>query len=69
VKTKERCDEPGCKDAGGWHPFDVKTDWVSPKLYCRKHRVGKASVFLERHQAIRRFGVGWRLRATETRPA
>ena len=67
MKTKERCDEPGCTDAGAWHPFS-DDDWVSPKLYCRKHRVGKATVFLERHQAIRRFGAGWWLRATETRP-
>ena len=69
---KARCEEPGgCTAAGVFHPVtpDSQGGWCSPRLYCRRHRAGKAPVFIEQQQAIRMFGVGWRLKATETRPS
>jgi hypothetical protein len=66
MNLRSPCDEPGCLNTGCSHP--INDDWVSPRLYCIKHRKGKARTFLDEMTAIRRYGKGWRDRATETRP-
>ncbi len=66
MKLRSPCDEPGCREVGSSHP--VNDNWVSPRLYCVKHRKGKGTSFMDEAAAIRRFGVGWRLKATETKP-
>lgn len=71
MKLNSQCSEPGCLNGGHFHPvnqYPLHGAWVSPKLYCMKHRKGKGSSFVDEATAVRRFGKGWRLRATETPP-
>ena len=66
MKLRSPCDEPGCLEVGSSHP--INDAWVSPKLYCMKHRKGKGTSFMDEVAAIRRYGKDWRLKATETPP-
>ena len=70
MKIKLRCEEMGCPDAGVFHPvtLDVLGEWVSPRVYCRKHRKGRGHRFLDARTAVIQYGPDWRSRATETRP-
>lgn len=67
MKRRSPCDEPGCLDTGSSHP--ITDAWVSPRLYCMRHRRGKGTSFLDEAAAVRHYGKGWRAKATETRPA
>jgi hypothetical protein len=60
MKTWTKCDEPGCREPGDFHPHNGNR--VSKVLYCRKHKKGGEQYMTER-TAILNFGSDWRTRA------
>ena len=58
MKLNSPCSETGCLNGGHFHPVNqhpLHGAWVSPKLYCLKHRKGKGSTFLDETTAVRRY--------------
>lgn len=60
MKTWTKCDEPGCREPGDFHPRNGSS--ISKKLWCRKHKKGGTEYVSER-QAVLYFGKDWRTRA------